>query len=132
MQPTKQHALVMWIIWFAQLQAAFVFQWFLGGGFAQGENAEAPMAIWLWLVCLLPILCATGIRWMYIPKIKQAPQQLVAMIVGLALSEGPLLLSIFLVAPDYPQFQIAILLLAVVSVIQFAPSYATPGYKISE
>lgn len=132
MQPTKQHALVMWIIWFAQLQAAFAFQFFLGDGFSEGENAEAPMAVWLWVVCLLPLVLATGIRWMVIPKATLAPQQLVAMIIGLALSEAPVLLSIFLVGPDYPQYQIAILMVAVVSLIQFAPSYATPGYKLDE
>ena len=129
MNSSKQHALIMWIIWFTQLQAAFVFQFFLGGGFARGENAEAPMAPWLWLICLVPLVLATGIRWLLIPKIKESAQQLVAMIVGLALAEAVVFLSIFLVGPDYPQYQIAILMVAVVALIQFAPSYATPGYK---
>lgn len=129
MNPSKQHALIMWIIWFTQLQAAFVFQFFLGGGFAQSENAEVPMALWLWLICLVPLVLATAIRWLLIPKIKQSVQQLVAMIIGLALAEAAVFLSIFLVGPEYPQYQIAILMVAVVALIQFAPSYATPGYK---
>jgi len=128
--PNKQHALVMWIIWFAQLQAAFVFQWFLAGGFSKGENVAEPMALWLWLVCLIPLVVAAGVRWLVIPKIVQPVQQLVAMIVGLALSEASVLMGIFLVAPDYPQNQIGLLMVAVVSLIQFAPSYATPGYKV--
>ena len=119
----------MWIIWFTQLQAAFVFQFFLAGGFAQGENAEAPMALWLWLICLVPLVLATGIRWLLIPKIKALVPQMVVMIIGLALAEAAVFLSIFLVGPDYPQYQIAILMVAVVALIQFAPSYATPGYK---
>lgn len=41
-------------------------------------------------------------------------------------------ISIFLVAPDYPQYQIAILMVAVVCLIQFAPSYATLGYNPSK
>jgi hypothetical protein len=41
-------------------------------------------------------------------------------------------MSIFLVGADYPQYQIAILMAAVFSIIQFAPSYATPGYKVVE
>lgn len=130
--PSKQHAIVMWIIWFAQLQAAFIFQFLLGHGFSQGENSDAPMAWWLWVVCLLPLVIATGIRWMVIPKVKLAPQQLVAMIIGLALSEASVLTSIFLVGADYPQYQIAILMVVVFSIIQFAPSYATPGYKVVE
>lgn len=130
MQLTKQHAIVMWIIWFAQLQAAFIFQIFLGGGFSEEANVEMPMSIWLWLVCLLPLVVATGIRWLAIPKVTLPTQQLVAMIVGLALAEASVLLGIFLVAPDYPQNQIGLLMVGVVSLIQFAPSYATPGYKV--
>lgn len=89
------------------------------------------MALWLWLVCLIPLMLATAIRWLFIPKLTEPAPQLVAMIIGLAFSEAPVLLSIFLVGPDYPQYQIAILMVAVVSLIQFAPSYATPGYKQS-
>jgi hypothetical protein len=129
MEHTKQHALVMWIIWFAQLQAAFVFQIFLGNGFKSAENADSPMAFWLWLLCLLPLVFAAGIRWLAIPKVTQAVQQLVMMIVGLGLVEASVLCGIFLVGPDYPQYQIALLMVAVASLIQFAPSYATPGYK---
>lgn len=126
----KQHALVMWIIWFAILQGAFVIQWFFGKGIPQGENLDEPMAFWLWLLCFLPILLATLIRWLLIPKL-QAPQaQLVAMIVGLSLAEVPIFFSLFLIGTDYPQNQIAVLMLAVVTIIQFAPSYATPGYEI--
>jgi hypothetical protein len=51
------------------------------------------------------------------------------MIVGLSLSEAPVFFSLFLVGPDYPQNQLAVLMVAVVSLIQFAPSYATPGYQ---
>ncbi|WPJ94024.1 hypothetical protein SH580_11325 [Coraliomargarita algicola] len=122
----------MWILWFAQLQAAFIFQFFLADGFSKEANAEEPMAIWLWLLCLLPLVVATGIRWLSIPKLTEPTKQLVAMIIGLALCEGSVLGSIFLVAPSYPQFQIGILMVAVVSIIQFAPSYATPGYQLEQ
>lgn len=118
----------MWVIWFTQLQAAFFFQFFLGGGVPQGSNADTPMGLWLWAICLVPLVLATGVRWWVLPKIKPPAKQLVAMVVGLALAEVVVLLSIFLVAPDYPQYQIAILMVAVVAIIQFAPSYATPGY----
>lgn len=124
----KQHALVLWIIWFAMLQGVFVIQWVLGRGIPGGENAEIPMAGWLWLLCFGPVAVATVIRWLVIPKIKEPQQQLTAMIVGLALSEAPVFFSLFLIGPDYPQNQIAVLMVAVVSLIQFAPSYATPGY----
>lgn len=129
---TKQHAIIAWIIWFSILQGAFVMQWFLGGGIPEGENIDVPMSVGLWVLCFAPLILATVIRWMVIPKIQAAQQQLVAMIVGLSLSEGPIFLSLFLIGSDYPQNQIAVLIVAVFSIIQFAPSYATPGYKIEK
>jgi len=125
----KQQAIVMWILWFAMLQGVFIIQWVLGKGIPGGDNIEAPMAAWLWVLCFAPILVATGIRWGVIPKLKLPQQQIVAMIVGLSLSEAPVFFSLFLVGPDYPQNQLAVLMVAVVSLIQFAPSYATPGYQ---
>jgi len=116
----------MWIVWFTHLQAAFAFQLFLGNGFSPGENAGAPMAPWLWLVCLVPLVVASGIRWFYLPQLKLPGAQLVAMIVGLSFTEASVLLGIFLVAPDFPQHEIGLFVAAVASLIQFAPSYATP------
>ncbi len=126
----KQLALVMWIIWLAYLQGTFVLQILLGGGLPEGSNAEQPMAVWLWAMCFGPILLATAIRWLVIPKIKEQPKQLVAMIVGLALAEAPVFFQLFLMGNDYPQNQIAVLMVALVAIIQFAPSYATPGYAV--
>lgn len=127
--PTKQHAIIMWIIWFAYLQSAFIFQVFLGKGMPGGENAPEPMAAWLWLICSGPLLLATIVRWLIIPKVEAGQPQLVAMLIGLALAEAPIFFQIFLIGPDYPQNQIAVMMVAVVAIIQFAPSYATPGYK---
>ncbi|MGB0743851.1 MAG: hypothetical protein ACPGSB_04930 [Opitutales bacterium] len=126
---TKQHAIIMWIIWFAFFQAVFLYQVFLGNGLPSGENADEPMAAWLWLLCFGPVLISTGIRWLLIPKIKKNQPQLTAMIIGLGLAEAPVFFQIFLIGPDYPQNQIAVLMVAVVAIIQFAPSYATPGYN---
>ena len=54
------------------------------------------------------------------------------MVVGLALSENPIFFSLFLIGSDYPQNQIAVLIVAVLSLIQFAPSYLTPSYDETE
>lgn len=128
----KQHALVMWIIWFAFLQSVFVVQIVLGKGLPKGENAVEPMAAWLWLICFGPLVVATIIRWLVIPKIERKQRQLVAMIVGMALAEGPVYFQLFLMGSDYPQNQVAVLMVAVVCLIQFAPSYATPGYDLTK
>lgn len=129
---SKQQSIVFWIIWFVFLQSAFIVHFVVGGGFPEGENVAEPMSVWVWAICFIPILIATGVRWLVIPKLKQQPKLLVTMIVGLALTEQAIFVSLFLVGPDYPQNQIAILMVAVVSLIQFAPSYATPGYKLDD
>lgn len=124
----KQQAIVSWIIWFGMLQSAFIIHFVLGGGFPSGENVAEPMASWLWVLCFAPIVAATVIRWIVIPKIREPKKLLVTMIIGLALSENPILFSLILIGSDYPQNQIAVLIVAVLSLIQFAPSYLTPGY----
>lgn len=124
----KQQAFVMWILWFAFLQSALIIHFVLGGGFPSGENASELMALWLWVAVATPLLLATGLRWFVLPKLKLQRQQMVAMIIGLALCEQPIFFSLFLIGDSYPQNQIAVLMASVFALIQFAPSYATPGY----
>lgn len=131
-QKAKQHALVMWVIWFVLLQSVFAIQLLAGKGLPKGEKAVEPMAFWLWMICFLPILVSTGIRWLVIPKQQAREKQLVGMIVGLALAEAPVYFQLFLIGDGYPQNQIVILMVAVVCLIQFAPSYATPGYDLNK
>ena len=126
----KQYALVMWGIWFALLQSVFAIQLLIGEGLPKWENADDPMAVWLWVICFLPIVISTGIRWLVLPKQNARKKQLVLMIIGLALAEAPVYFQLFLLGDGYPQNQIAILMVAVVCLIQFAPSYATPGYDL--
>lgn len=57
-------------------------------------------------------------------------KQLVVMIIGLALAEAPVYFQLFFIGNGYPQNQIAILMVAVVCLIQSAPSDATPGYDL--
>jgi hypothetical protein len=123
----KKQAVVMWIIWFSFLQSAFVCHFLLGDGFPEGDNVAEPMASWLWALCIVPIGLATLVRWVVMPKLPQQPQMLVAMVIGLGLTEASIFFELFLIGADYPQNQIAVLMLAVFGLIQFAPIYATPG-----
>ena len=126
----KQQAFVMWIIWFGFLQMAFAYHFVLEDGFPSGDNAAETMASWLWVLCLLPIILATIVRWWVIPKLKDQKQMLIALIVGLGLTDAPILFELFLIGSDYPQNQIVVLMVAVFSLIQFAPIYATPGVDV--
>ena len=125
----KKQALVMWIIWFAFLQSAFIYHFFVGDGFPEGDNVAEPMALWLWALCIVPVVLTTVVRWVLIPHLTQQSHMLVAMVVGLGLAEVSIGLELFLIGDDYPQNQIAVLMLAVLSLIQFAPIYATPGVR---
>lgn len=126
----KQQAFVMWIIWFVFLQMAFAYHFLLADGFPAGRNAAAPMASWLWVLCLVPVILATLLRWCVIPKLKDQKQMLIALLVGLALTQAPILFELFLIGSDYPQNQIVVLMIAVFSLIQFAPIYGTPGVDL--
>ena len=117
----------MWILWFAFLQSAFVCHFFVGDGFPEGGNVAEPMASWFWPLCIVPVVLATVVRWVMIPKLTQQSRMLVAMVIGLGLAEASIFLELFLIGADYPQNQIAVLMLAVFGLIQFAPIYATPG-----
>jgi hypothetical protein len=70
------------------------------------------------------------VRWWVIPKLKDQKQMLSALIFGLALAEASILFELFLIGPDYPQNQIVVLMVAVFSLIQFAPIYGTPGVDL--
>jgi len=78
----------------------------------------------------VPIILATIVRWWVIPKLKDQKQMLSALIVGLALTEASILFELFQIGSDYPQNQIAVLMVAVFSLIQFAPIYGTPGVDV--
>lgn len=90
----KRPAIVMWVIWFMVLQGAFAVHFVIGGGFPSGANVDVAMPVWLWGLCFAPILVATVVRWIVIPRMKQQ-QQLVAMVAGLALSELPIFFRCF-------------------------------------
>ncbi|MEM1221260.1 MAG: hypothetical protein AAGH40_00745 [Verrucomicrobiota bacterium] len=125
----NKQVITMWIVWFAMLQSAFVFSYFLGDGLPKGKNAAAPMAAWIWVVCFLPLVVATILRWIVLPKIKEPQHQLTFMIIGLSMGESAVFFQLFLIGPEYPQNQIAVLIVAVLVLILMAPSYATPGIK---
>jgi hypothetical protein len=130
MSMKKQQALVMWILWFLFLQAALAIHFVIGGGFPQGENVPQAMEPWFGWAAALPLVGATLLRWLLIPRCQSQKQQFVLMVVGMALSALAILIALVLMGDDYPQNQVLVLAATVLALIQFAPSYATPGYKL--
>jgi hypothetical protein len=116
--------LVLWIIWFALTSSIVVYQFILGHGVPQGTNepttAIHPMA----LVAVATIAMASLVRWLLIPRNREAGKLLVLMIVGLALSESAQLFGLFLIPSGQPETKLAIWILALLSALQFMPVYA--------
>ena len=120
MRSTDQ--IIAWVIWGAILIGLFVLQFFIGGGIPTGDQMENPPTV-MSLICIAGVAIGTLIRWLVIPKLNDKPKLLRAMLVGLALSQGSGVLQIFLLGKEYPDSQKLIFVLAVLGVVQFAPTY---------
>ena len=114
--------LIAWVIWGAILMGLFVLQFFIGGGIPTGDQMENPPTV-MSLICIACVAIGTLIRWLVIPKLNDNLKLLPAMIVGLALCESSGLLQMFLLGKEYPDTQKLIFVLAVLGVVQFAPTY---------
>ena len=114
--------LIAWVIWGAILMGLFVLQFFIGGGIPTGDQMENPPTV-MSLICIAGVAIGTLIRWLVIPKLNDNLKLLRAMIVGLALCEGSGIQQIFLLGKEYPDTQKLIFVLAVLGVVQFAPTY---------
>ena len=114
--------LIAWVIQGAILMGLFVLQFFIGGGIPTGDQMENPPTV-MSLICIACVAIGTLIRWLVIPKLNEKPKLLRAMVVGLALSQGSGLMQIFLLGKEYPDTQKLIFVLAVLGVVQFAPTY---------
>ena len=120
MRTTDQ--ITAWVIWGAILMGLFFLQFFIGGGIPTGDEMENPPTV-MSLICIAGVAIGTLIRWLVIPKLNDKPKLLRAMVVGLALSQGSGLMQIFLLGKEYPDTQKLIFVLAVLGVVQFAPTY---------
>ena len=120
MRSTDQ--IIAWVIWGAILIGLFVVQFFIGRGIPTGDQMENPPTV-MSLICIACVAIGTLIRWLVIPKLNGYHNLLRAMVVGLALCESSGLLQMFLLGKEYPDTQKLIFVLAVLGVVQFAPTY---------
>ncbi len=118
-----------WVCWVAIFSSLFIYQFFLGRGIPQGENASEPINTAFYGVCFGSILIATFIRWILIPKVKVIRQALVLFIIGIALSESVVFYEIFLIGPNYPETQMIFFILSVMSTFQFIPTFLNKSKK---
>ncbi len=94
--------LVLWTIWFAIVCSIVMYQFKLGHGILTGSDARPASQNPAMLLAVGQIVVASLLRWILMPKMKDARQQLILMIIGLSLSEAVGFYSIFLFGPDMP------------------------------
>lgn len=121
--PKPPITLVFWIIWFAILNGLLMTQFLVAGGIPKGSDESSPPMLYLWLAGGLA-LAALTVRYMLIPQLKQLPQKLTAMIVGLALSEAIGLSGMFVVGKEFPATQQLFFVVSIGCIVSFAPVYA--------
>ena len=117
-------AMVLWVIWFSITVSIFIYQFTLGRGLPHGTNAPGGGLSPVVVLAIMEILIATAVRWFVLPRAKHSRQMLVAMIIGLALSEAVEFYGIFLIPAGQPQTKLSLFILSLLSCAQFAPIYA--------
>lgn len=119
----KMNAIILWLIWLAIFLSLFLYQFLLGGGIPSGKNETEPPIIFMWIIGI-EILIASFIRWILIPKQDDNVKLLRLMIIGLALSESVQFIQIFVIGKNFPETQLSVFGISVLSVAQFIPLYA--------
>jgi hypothetical protein len=119
--------MIMWVMWAALTSGFLVIQFILGGGLPQGKNPPTAGVHPIAIMGVVLVIIATGIRWFVLPRFAALNQKLVMMIVGMALSEGAGINGIFLIPASQPETKLAIFVLSLLGMVQFAPIYARSG-----
>ncbi len=123
-KPSPNRVLVLWIIWLAITVELLVLQFTIGDGLPLGKNEAGSSPPVFAYIAIAEILAATAVRWFVVTRCREFAHALVAMIIGLALSESAAILGVFLLPPTQPQTKLLVFVLAFFGVLQFAPIYA--------
>lgn len=124
--PNLPQNIVFWAIWFAILNGLVMIQIFAGGGIPSGADHGDPPKVFLAIATGL-ILVALAIRFVLIPKIEEISRKLVAMIVGLAVSEAIGIIGAFVVGREFGHTRLVFFSTAIVCILSYAPFYAKPA-----
>lgn len=120
----KHPALVLWIVWFAIVDAIVIYQFTIGKGWPTGVDRHGTFETPFAYIAIGFFAIATAIRWLAIPRAVTFRRQFVLLIVGLILSETVEFFGLFLYQSDMPQTKILLFVLALLGSLQFAPIYA--------
>lgn len=127
---SDNRASVFWFIWLGMLGTLFMYQFMIGSRAPRGVHPSVADVSTIWYLAGAQVAVATLIRWLLIPRIKRAGEMLTlikllgAMILGLLLSEMVEIYGLFLIPGDQSETKLWLFALAVLSMAQFAPTYA--------
>ena len=114
----------MWVIWAALISGVLVLQFQLGPGWPSGTNPTGLRIGGLMVYLLLLVVASSALRWLVLPRVKAQKQQLIPMIIGLSLSEGAVIIGMFLLPRDQPETLRAVFAAGLVGMLQWAPFFA--------
>ena len=113
-----QQLLVWWILW-AVFQAGVVIFYFMLTRPAPAPDSPAADSL-PWLVGAVPVFFSAIIRWLVLPRCREAQQALPLFVIGIAMAEAACFLGIFI----FREHQRDLFILSVLGIAQFAPLFA--------
>jgi hypothetical protein len=111
---------IWWVIWLANLSGLGVLHLVLGDKPGPGMMAGNTASY----VGLVPLLFSCALRWLVLPKQKEAAKALVIFVLGAAMAEGCGIIGIVLGGEHRSEF----LLLGMLGVLQWMPLFAPRFY----
>ena len=114
----KPQLIVWWTLWFALLSGVVIQYAILSKNSVTAEplSLNSPLL----LACLAPFTLSMIIRWVLLPRAKNATTALPIYLVGMVMAEATCLLGIFL-APGHQQ---PLFIASVVGIFQYIPVFA--------
>ena len=97
-------AIVMWVMWFAFVNATVMYRIFLVGKTANTHSITAPDTVLVWALYLIPIVIVMSLRWLVIPRLRIPFLMMVPFVLGFAFAEALTFFGIFLFPKQFNLF----------------------------
>ncbi len=117
----KAQMTVWWVLWAAFQIAIFIYYHFLGNTGVQPRPQRVDSFIWL--AGFAPLTISAIVRWLVLPRTRDAQSALPLFIVGIAMAEATCFLGLFI----FPAHRQELFIWSAIGVFQFIP-YFVPRY----
>lgn len=119
---------MLWIIWATMLVSIFYYRFKLAP-MPRGLPPAEPFTYPGVYLSPIPLLIATVVRWLVLPRAVRFQQILVCLVVGLAMSEAVTFFGLFLVPAELSETRAILFTLSTFGILQFIPLYPIPQDK---